>query len=221
MKCPVCDQENTTMLCTRCGFDSSHNYGQYPTLAPVKRTPSISARRRQWQSTQSKPISKPSGPQHVDYQKMVSQYAKEDQMKREQLHQPSVPITPTPNTHYREVTPKEAMILTTSQQEIDTLYNKFDYHQKLAKSTPNQKLEDNQRLQAELQAMRRRLDEEKGEKLKLHQKLKELADRILLLEQENRALAAELQIARNKINEREANPKTSQNKGILGRLFNR
>ena len=32
MKCPVCDQENPSMLCPRCGFDASRDYEKYPTL---------------------------------------------------------------------------------------------------------------------------------------------------------------------------------------------
>lgn len=35
MKCPVCDQENSTMLCTRCGFDASMDYEKYPTFALI------------------------------------------------------------------------------------------------------------------------------------------------------------------------------------------
>lgn len=45
MKCPVCDQENSAMLCPGCGFDSSMDYGRYPTFAPVGKVPSVSARR--------------------------------------------------------------------------------------------------------------------------------------------------------------------------------
>ena len=35
MKCPVCDQENSTMLCTRCAFDASMDYEKYPTFALI------------------------------------------------------------------------------------------------------------------------------------------------------------------------------------------
>ena len=48
MKCPVCDQENSTMLCARCGFDASRDYERYSTLGTLGRVPSVSARRREW-----------------------------------------------------------------------------------------------------------------------------------------------------------------------------
>lgn len=54
MKCPVCDQENSTMLCTRCGFDSSRDYEKYPTFAPVINTRSVSALRKERQTTMHK-----------------------------------------------------------------------------------------------------------------------------------------------------------------------
>ena len=43
MKCPVCDQENPSMLCPRCGFDASRNYEKYPTFGIVRNVPAISA----------------------------------------------------------------------------------------------------------------------------------------------------------------------------------
>ena len=54
MKCPVCDQENPSMLCPRCGFDASRNYEKYPTLGVI---PSVSALRRQWQGQSDAPSS--------------------------------------------------------------------------------------------------------------------------------------------------------------------
>lgn len=58
MKCPVCDRENTSILCRQCGFDSSRDYGKYPTFGPVGRAPSVSALRKQWQQKQkpAKPV---------------------------------------------------------------------------------------------------------------------------------------------------------------------
>ena len=44
MKCPVCDNVNTSMLCPKCGFDSSRDYEKYPTFGPVGRVPAVSAR---------------------------------------------------------------------------------------------------------------------------------------------------------------------------------
>lgn len=43
MKCPVCDQENPSMLCPRCGFDASRDYEKYPTFGIVRNVPAISA----------------------------------------------------------------------------------------------------------------------------------------------------------------------------------
>ena len=54
MKCPVCDQENSSMLCPRCGFDASRDYEKYPTLGVI---PSVSALRRQWQGQSDAPAS--------------------------------------------------------------------------------------------------------------------------------------------------------------------
>ena len=48
MKCPACDQENSTLLCSQCGFDASRDYEQYPTFGPVGRMPSVSAVQRNW-----------------------------------------------------------------------------------------------------------------------------------------------------------------------------
>ena len=49
MKCPVCDKENLSMLCPQCSFDSSRDYGRYPTFGAVGRVPSVSALQEQWQ----------------------------------------------------------------------------------------------------------------------------------------------------------------------------
>ena len=46
VKCPVCDNVNTSMLCPKCGFDSSKDYGKYPTFAPGRKIPSVSALRQ-------------------------------------------------------------------------------------------------------------------------------------------------------------------------------
>ena len=43
VKCPVCDQLNTSMLCPHCGFDASRDYENYPTFGIVRNVPSISA----------------------------------------------------------------------------------------------------------------------------------------------------------------------------------
>ena len=43
VKCPVCDNLNTSMLCPRCGFDASRDYEKYPTFGIVGDVPAISA----------------------------------------------------------------------------------------------------------------------------------------------------------------------------------
>ena len=47
MKCPVCDQENPSMLCPRCGFDASRDYEKHPTFGFVGNVPAISARQEE------------------------------------------------------------------------------------------------------------------------------------------------------------------------------
>lgn len=48
MKCPVCDQETSSMCCPSCGFDASRDYGQHPTFGPVAGVSSAAALRRDW-----------------------------------------------------------------------------------------------------------------------------------------------------------------------------
>lgn len=55
MKCPVCDNVNTSMLCPRCGFDSSKDYGKYPTFGPVGNIPPVSGLRKRYLKKQKKP----------------------------------------------------------------------------------------------------------------------------------------------------------------------
>lgn len=58
MKCPVCDNVNTSMVCPRCGFDSSRDYGKYPTFGPVGRVTSVSGlrERRQGRVISQQPV---------------------------------------------------------------------------------------------------------------------------------------------------------------------
>lgn len=46
MKCPVCAWEHPSMLCPRCGFDSSRDYEKYPTFGIVEKAPAVSAQRK-------------------------------------------------------------------------------------------------------------------------------------------------------------------------------
>ena len=57
LKCPVCDNINTSMLCLKCGFDSSRDYEKYPTFGAVGKVPSASALRREW--LQNHPVEEP------------------------------------------------------------------------------------------------------------------------------------------------------------------
>ena len=47
MRCPVCDKENSTLLCPDCGFDASRDYEKYPTFGPVEGFKPASALRRE------------------------------------------------------------------------------------------------------------------------------------------------------------------------------
>ena len=49
MKCPVCGKVNRSMLCPECGFDSSRDYGRYPTFGAVQNARPVSVLRKQWQ----------------------------------------------------------------------------------------------------------------------------------------------------------------------------
>lgn len=52
MKCPVCGQENQSMLCPKCGFDSSLDYGKYPTFGIVGKAPAVSTLKTEWEEKQ-------------------------------------------------------------------------------------------------------------------------------------------------------------------------
>ena len=52
MKCPVCAWEHPSMLCPRCGFDSSRDYGKFPTFGAVGKIPAASARQKAWEEQQ-------------------------------------------------------------------------------------------------------------------------------------------------------------------------
>lgn len=52
MKCPVCAWEHPSMLCPRCGFDSSRDYEKYPSFGIVGKIPAVSALRREWEEQQ-------------------------------------------------------------------------------------------------------------------------------------------------------------------------
>lgn len=99
MKCPVCDQNNSSMLCPNCGFDASRDYEKYPTFGRIKASPSVSARRMHRQNAPKKTTPKTDGPRYVDYQKMVSQAAQADAAKRAaQVHQLTNELQSAQNT---------------------------------------------------------------------------------------------------------------------------
>ena len=52
MKCPVCDQESSTMLCPQCAFDASMDYEKYPTFALIEDgIPAMQIRRQEAKNT--------------------------------------------------------------------------------------------------------------------------------------------------------------------------
>lgn len=52
MKCPVCAWEHPSLLCPRCGYDSSRDYGKYPTFGTVGKHSAASAQRKAWEEQQ-------------------------------------------------------------------------------------------------------------------------------------------------------------------------
>ena len=52
MKCPICGKTTRSMLCPECGFDSSREYGCYPTFAPLGNVLSASALREKYEKRQ-------------------------------------------------------------------------------------------------------------------------------------------------------------------------
>lgn len=55
MKCPVCTWEHPSMLCPRCGFDSSRDYEKYPSFGIVEKSPAVSALRKD-REEQQRPV---------------------------------------------------------------------------------------------------------------------------------------------------------------------
>ena len=52
MKCPVCDQNSSTMLCPQCAFDASMDYEKYPTFALIEDgIPAMQIRRQEAKNT--------------------------------------------------------------------------------------------------------------------------------------------------------------------------
>ena len=62
LKCPVCDNVNTSLVCLRCGFDGSTNYEKYPTFGAVGKVPSVSALRQDWAQKHPEPVPSPPVP---------------------------------------------------------------------------------------------------------------------------------------------------------------
>ena len=54
MKCPVCDNVNTSRVCIKCGFDSSRDYEKYPTFGSIGNVPAVSSLRQDWAQAQQK-----------------------------------------------------------------------------------------------------------------------------------------------------------------------
>lgn len=60
MRCPVCAREHPSMLCPRCGFDSSRDYEKYPTFCAVGVAPAASTLRKEWAEQQQPAVPEPS-----------------------------------------------------------------------------------------------------------------------------------------------------------------
>ena len=89
MKCPVCGNVHTSMVCPECGFDSSKDYGRYPTLGPVERIPAASALREAH-------MQKIQPPEPVRYTPPVSQTYRPASALTENKKPDPVPIPPEP-----------------------------------------------------------------------------------------------------------------------------
>lgn len=224
MKCLVCDQVNSTMLCTQCGFDASRDYGRYPTFGPVGRVPSVSAKKNQWQSSQKKSVSSPNGPQFVDYLKMVTQAAEEDSKERASQEHKLMLELQSANDQISTLK-REQKILTDSlipenkslKKRISTL---FDQNKALIK-------ESNQ-MEDKVRDLATKLVEAE----RLYQ---EALKRISSLEEKNHALETQLKqkqtyldnaneglkIRANEIAELRADLEAERSKGLISRLFNR
>ena len=192
MKCPVCDQENSTLLCAQCGFDASRDYTLHPTFGPVGRVPSVSAKRKQWLDSQKKPMSSSDGPQFVDYRKMVSDAAKADKQHRQS---------------------RESQLLsslqTANEQIAELMRDKRAYEKHV------------EYLNTERKALTKDLKQSEDYRIASSRQYGNEVKKVKQRDAEIAELKSQLETAQSRIAELEAALEAERNKGVLSRIFNR
>lgn len=215
MKCPVCDQENSTLLCSQCGFDASRDYEQYPTFGPVGRMPSVSAVQRNWHVQDQEKLDQISALLTVLLAVRYGKLALEDPFVRaEQLR-----------------TQNMARMLRQEQQRVLDLSQRLE--QELRSNAANltaflntdeqlrQAQGDNRHLSQQIQRLEQKLTEIKAEKQASGKKLKKANNRIQNVEAKNNTLQAENIVLRQENTDLKAALEAERSKGVLSRLFNR
>ena len=215
MKCPACDQENSTLLCSQCGFDASRDYEQYPTFGPVGRMPSVSAVQRNWHVQDQEKLDQISALLTVLLAVRYGKLALEDPFVRaEQLR-----------------TQNMARMLRQEQQRVLDLSQRLE--QELRSNAANltaflntdeqlrQAQGDNRHLSQQIQRLEQKLTEIKAEKQASGKKLKKANNRIQNVEAKNNTLQAENIVLRQENTDLKAALEAERSKGVLSRLFNR
>lgn len=216
MKCPVCDQENSTMLCSQCGFDASRDYEQYPTFGPIKKALSVSAMRRD--------------------------LLVQDQEKIDQINQLLITLLAV---RYQKLIEEDPFVRAASHR-LSHLKSKLDQEKAASRRALSSSREsarrEQERLESELNSMiqaknalSKDLDYWKGShrsqtqqntsqilQLKaLEQQNSDLKYNNSKLKSSNSKLKQSLDAANSKIAELEAALEAERNKGVLSRIFNR
>lgn len=241
MKCPVCNLESSTLLCSNCGFDASRDYEHYPTFGPVGQA--MTASRLRTQRANNSP--KSDGPQYVNYREMVSRAAKEDARKREssehklltELQAAKIQISALKRDHKNltdSLLPENQHL----KERILAVSNENKDFQKRCRELENlirQMREvhstltlENTELQKQLNAFQQDVNKLKQERNRAKENLGQLRHRNDQLGEQNRNLKranSELQTnlatANSKIAELEAALEAERNKGLLSRILNR
>lgn len=215
MKCPVCDQENSTMLCSQCGFDASRDYTLHPTFGPVGRVPSVSAMQRNWHVQDQEKLDQISALLTVLLAVRYGKLAIEDPFVRAE----------------QQRTQNMARMLRQEQQRVLDLSQRLE--QELRSNASNlvaflnideqlcQAQEDNRRLNQQIQRLEQKLTEIKAEKQASGNKLKKANNRIQNVEAKNNTLQAENIVLRQENTDLKAALEAERNKGVLSRIFNR
>lgn len=205
MKCPVCDQKNSSMRCSRCGFDASMDYGCYPTLAPLQPVPSVSVLRRQWQIPQQEQREQLEALMAVllaiQYRKIIrsSPELRNANRRIQQLEKAEL---------------AERSARTSLASQLIHIQNEFDRNN----------LEHSQ----QIQQLEQKLRTQSKSLLESAQNLKWLNNDLQTLERSHKTILAEkneleaaLKAATVRNAELEAALKAERNKGVISRIFNR